>query len=84
MTQTPDMDVTILDRSAERSVFRRDVIDGLSRSNKSLPCKYLYDKRGSELFDRICELDAYYPTRTEISIMEASGPEMAEAIGPSL
>lgn len=82
MTQTPDMDVTVLDYSAERGVFRRDVIDGLSRPSKSLPCKYLYDKRGSELFDRICELDAYYPTRTEISIMEAFGAEMADAIGP--
>lgn len=83
MTLTPDMDVTVLDFSAERDEFRRDVIDGLSREKKSLPCKYLYDKRGSEIFDKICELDAYYPTRTEISIMEASGAEMADAIGPN-
>ena len=83
MTLPPDSDVTVLDLSTERGVFRRDVLDGLSRKEKSLPCKYLYDKRGSELFDEICNLDEYYPTRTEISIMNSSGSEMADAIGPN-
>ncbi|MFC1758326.1 L-histidine N(alpha)-methyltransferase [Planctomycetota bacterium] len=50
--------------------FLSDVLSGLSQSPKTLPCKYLYDERGSELFEQICELDEYYPTRTELQIVE--------------
>lgn len=57
--------------------FFNDVCDGLNNEQKSLPCKYLYDERGSKLFDRICELDEYYPTRTETQIFQ----ENAAAIG---
>ncbi len=56
--------------------------DGLRQSEKRIPCKYLYDERGSKLFDRICELEEYYPTRTELQIMERWVGEMASAIGP--
>ena len=53
------------------------------RPRKDLPCKYLYDERGSALFDEICELDEYYLTRTELAILAcATSREMAEAIGP--
>ncbi|QDU40317.1 Histidine-specific methyltransferase EgtD [Maioricimonas rarisocia] len=62
--------------------FLEDVIRGLSQSLRTLPCKYLYDHRGSHLFDAICELDEYYPTRTELNIMRESVDEMAERIGP--
>ncbi|MFG0332231.1 MAG: L-histidine N(alpha)-methyltransferase [Maioricimonas sp. JB049] len=62
--------------------FLKDVLRGLSRSPRTLPCKYLYDQRGSHLFDAICELDEYYPTRTELNIMRESIHEMAERIGP--
>jgi L-histidine Nalpha-methyltransferase len=61
--------------------FARDVIRGLSRTRKAIPCKYLYDDRGSELFDEICELDEYYLTRAELGILRAHGDEMADAIG---
>jgi L-histidine N-alpha-methyltransferase len=47
-----------------------DVLDGLTRPFKELPPKHLYDARGSELFDRICELPEYYPTRTERAILD--------------
>jgi L-histidine Nalpha-methyltransferase len=47
-----------------------DVLDGLTRPFKELPPKWLYDDFGSELFDRICELPEYYPTRTERAILE--------------
>jgi dimethylhistidine N-methyltransferase len=67
--------------SEERS-FAEDVIVGLSSKPKYLPCKYLYDARGSQLFDRITELDEYYPTRTEIALMREHAGAMAEAIGP--
>jgi len=61
--------------------FHRDVIHGLSRPRKTLPCKYLYDERGSALFDEICELDEYYLTRTELAILRSHAGEMAAALG---
>jgi L-histidine Nalpha-methyltransferase len=63
--------------------FMEDVLDGLSRSPKELSPKYFYDERGSKLFDRICELPEYYPTRTELSIMESHAANIAEELGPS-
>ncbi len=67
---------------SERRSFVQDVIRGLSSTPKVLPCKYFYDARGSQLFDRITELDEYYPTRTEIALMRAHAEQMASAIGP--
>ena len=58
-----------------------DVLNGLSAIPKTLPSKYFYDEAGSALFDRITELEAYYPTRTERGIMEAHIHEMAEVVG---
>ncbi|MGV0027681.1 L-histidine N(alpha)-methyltransferase [Phormidesmis priestleyi] len=58
-----------------------DVIQGLSRPQKTLPCRYLYDDRGSALFEQICDLPEYYPTRTEQSILEAYAPEIAQLTG---
>lgn len=62
--------------------FLADVVEGLTRDPKSVPSKYFYDRRGSELFERICELDEYYLTRTELSILSRHGRDMADAIGP--
>jgi dimethylhistidine N-methyltransferase len=70
------------DFEPEEKRIRDDVLAGLAAWPKSLPCKYFYDQRGSELFERICELDEYYPTRTEIGIMRESVAKMAEALGP--
>jgi dimethylhistidine N-methyltransferase len=61
--------------------FRRDVLLGLSRQPKSLPCKYFYDAHGADLFDKITELAAYYPTRTELSIMRHHAREMSFLLG---
>ncbi len=61
--------------------FRRDVLQGLGRTPKRLPCKYLYDQAGGELFDRICELDEYYPTRCELAILQRHAADMAECLG---
>jgi dimethylhistidine N-methyltransferase len=58
-----------------------DVINGLSKYPKSIAAKYFYDDRGSELFEQICELPEYYPTRTETAILEAYAPEMATITG---
>lgn len=62
--------------SAARDEFRRDVVAGLSKRQKSLPCRYFYDDRGSVLFEQITELPEYYPTRTEAAILTASAAEM--------
>jgi dimethylhistidine N-methyltransferase len=64
-----------------RKQFLRDVVHGLSRTQKTLPCKYFYDAIGSALFDEICELDEYYLTRTELQILRSHASEMADAIG---
>lgn len=65
----------------ETSILAADVLEGLRREPKELPCKYLYDEEGSHLFDAICETKDYYPTRTELAIMDDSVDEMAEALG---
>ena len=58
-----------------------EVLTGLSKSQKTLPSKYFYDKRGSELFELICGLDEYYLTRTELNIMEENIDDIAEELG---
>jgi dimethylhistidine N-methyltransferase len=69
------------DLAPERTRFLADVVDGLTQPRKSLPCKYFYDERGSALFDRICELPEYYPTRTELGILRSHAGAMAAALG---
>jgi L-histidine N-alpha-methyltransferase len=58
-----------------------DVLDGLTRPFKELPPKHFYDARGSELFEQICELPEYYPTRTEVQILNAHADEIVAATG---
>ena len=65
-----------------RAQFRADVLRGLRAPEKELPCKYFYDEAGSALFEQITELDEYYPTRTELAIMERHAAEMAGLLGP--
>ncbi len=62
--------------------FHASVIDGLSAPRKTLPCKFLYDERGSQIFDKICELPEYYPTRTERHILERHARDIAALTGP--
>jgi len=64
-----------------RERFLADVLAGLGKWQKELPCKYLYDERGSRLYERICHLEEYYIPRTEASIMDAHIGEMAGLIG---
>jgi L-histidine Nalpha-methyltransferase len=66
---------------AWRTQFLQDVLQGLSRPQKEISCKYFYDKAGSALFDEICDLEEYYLTRTELAILEAHAGEMADAAG---
>ncbi|MCW3026699.1 MAG: egtD [Solirubrobacterales bacterium] len=69
-----------LDGAEERSLAD-DVLDGLTRPFKELPPKHFYDARGAELFDRICELPEYYPTRAERAILEAEAQNIAALTG---
>jgi dimethylhistidine N-methyltransferase len=64
--------------------FLRDVLHGLSPPNKRLPCKYFYDAAGAALFERICELDEYYPTRCELAILRRHGRHIAAELGPGV
>jgi L-histidine Nalpha-methyltransferase len=66
---------------AQERVLANDVLDGLTRPFKELPPKHFYDARGSELFERICELPEYYPTRTEREILEQRAGEIIEHTG---
>ena len=61
--------------------FRKDVVQGLSKPQKTLPCQYFYDEAGSVLFEQITELDEYYPTRTEIGILNTHAHEIADTLG---
>jgi dimethylhistidine N-methyltransferase len=63
--------------SATASAFAADVVAGLTAKPKSLPPKYFYDLAGSALFDRITELPEYYPTRSEIGILQDNAPAIA-------
>ncbi|GAA4333776.1 L-histidine N(alpha)-methyltransferase [Variovorax defluvii] len=69
-------------RAAPLSDFGRELFMGLSRGTRSVSPKFFYDAAGSQLFDRICELPEYYPTRTEMRILTEHAAEIAEQIGP--
>jgi len=60
----------------------QDVIQGLAGPIRSLPPKYFYDELGSQLFEQICELPEYYPTRTETAILKAVSGAIAQTTGP--
>jgi len=70
------------DYAPVQSDFLKDVINGFRRQQKSIPPKYFYDQRGSELFDKICQQAEYYPTRTEIGILQNNALDIANLIGP--
>jgi len=70
--------------AAAKETFREEVVHGLAKSPRQLPCKFFYDERGSQLFQQICDLPEYYITRTEIEILELHGAEMAATLGPQI
>ncbi len=62
--------------------FLMDVIEGLGKSQKEIPCKYFYDERGSMLFTEICQTAEYYITRTELQLLGKVLPDISLRIGP--
>ncbi|WP_017298563.1 L-histidine N(alpha)-methyltransferase [Nodosilinea nodulosa] len=79
--QTQQPAVKLYDFHPPVEDFRSAVLRGLSLPQKSLSPQFLYDKRGSELFDAICQLPEYYLTRTEMSILRANAADIAAALG---
>ena len=62
--------------------FMDDVLSGLCARQKVIPARWLYDRRGSELFEAITGLPEYYPTRTERAILEHNAADIARLVGP--
>ncbi|VVE37173.1 methyltransferase [Pandoraea iniqua] len=68
--------------SLPENAFATDVLTGLGHTPKSLPSVWLYDRRGSELFEEITGLDEYYQTRTETALLGECAAAIADVIGP--
>ena len=66
--------------AGQAEAFRRDVLQGLARSPKSVPPKWFYDSAGSDLFEAITELAEYYPTRTETELLRRIAPDIAARV----
>jgi dimethylhistidine N-methyltransferase len=77
------MRMTHLAATAGDRPFLSDVVAGLSARRKAVPAKYFYDAEGSRLFEEICGLEEYYPTRTEIALLRRVAPEISRHIRPS-
>ena len=74
-------DISFYDAHPGTVSLRDEVIGGLARQPRAIPPKFFYDERGSELFDRICDLPEYYQTRTEMAILRRSVHELVDHIG---
>ena len=70
--------------SAENEQFAADLHAALSRSPKAISPKYFYDETGSKLFEQICDVPEYYPTRTELTLLQTHAADMAAQFGPSV
>ncbi len=70
------------DHAPPEESFREAVLAGLSTTPKSVPSKWIYDERGSRLFEAVCEAPEYYPTRTEVALLGAHADEIAALAGP--
>lgn len=70
------------DHLEKEESFEEAFLLGMSAPQKAIPCRFLYDARGSALFDDICDLPDYYPTRTETAMLEAQAGEIADLVGP--
>jgi ergothioneine biosynthesis protein EgtB len=70
------------DEAVADASFEADVLAGFAKPQKTVPPKYFYDAEGSRLFEAITELTEYYPTRTEITLLRAIAPEIAQIISP--
>ena len=74
--------IQLLDLKPAQQDGQAEIIEGLAREQKEISPKYFYDEKGAQLFEEICEQPEYYPTRTEIGIMQSSMEEISDLIGP--
>lgn len=75
------MAINFYDQQPPETDFAQEVLEGLCRQPRRLSPKLFYDRRGSELFEAITETPEYYPTRTELALLEQHADEMAELLG---
>lgn len=73
-----------LDLQDQGEGFRQAVVHGLSNPQKTIPARFLYDERGSALFDQICELDEYYITRTETQLLKDNDAHIHDTLGENV
>lgn len=81
MITTDDVKLELVDHGPQTHNMLMEVVTGLSLPRKALPAKLLYDQKGSEIFEEICLLPSYYPTRTETKILTENAAEMVSFIG---
>lgn len=75
-------ELSLIDLGPKSYNLMKEVLTGLSKSQKAIPPKLLYDKRGSEIFEKICELKDYYLTKAEKEILKTYAKEICRHIGP--
>ena len=73
--------VRLRDFAPEIDTFLEEVLTGLTKRAKEIPSKFFYDERGSRLFEEITRLDEYYPTRTEVGILQRNIEDIAGCVG---
>jgi L-histidine Nalpha-methyltransferase len=81
LVETPEVRIDSFLSDLDERSLANDVLDGLTRPFKEIPPKHFYDARGSELFERICELPEYYPTRVEREILLAYADQIVRGTG---
>lgn len=79
------MNEELFDQTSElETIFSKEVLSGLSKGQKSIPAKFLYDKKGSEIFEEICDLPEYYPTRSEKEILSDNAQDISSLMGENV
>lgn len=84
MSTVQDALQALTDLTPSRQQILADVLAGLSGPSRQLPSKYFYDARGSRLFEQITQTREYYPTRTELALLDRVVPDVARVVGPRL
>lgn len=84
MSTVSDALDALTDLQPDRARITADILHGLSQHPRQLPSKYFYDARGSQLFEQITRQPEYYPTRTELQLLQQVSAEIARAVGPHL
>ncbi|MFL9583622.1 L-histidine N(alpha)-methyltransferase [Stenotrophomonas sp. AB1(2024)] len=84
MSTVSDALDALTDLQPDRARITADILHGLSQHPRQLPSKYFYDARGSQLFEQITRQPEYYPTRTELKLLQQVCADIARAVGPHL